>query len=171
MACALVSCPRNNMSFAEGTLSRGREARRRCSGIVDDARCCRIVDEERQRDRPNFPPPCGLRRNGSASLLLLLADALHRLVVEPMIGLIVPPDIDQSGANMRIGPHTHAGQFVDPAPLDLRRGFDDNLVKKRFEQEVFVVPAASRQPPLLSRSSPPSDPFRRESASRSRTRR
>ena len=49
----LVSCPRNNISFAEGTLSRGREARRR--------RCCGIVDDERQRDRPKFPPPFGLR--------------------------------------------------------------------------------------------------------------
>ena len=57
----LVSCPRNNISFAEGNLSRGREARRRCGGIVDNARCCGIVDDERQRDRPNSPPPSGLR--------------------------------------------------------------------------------------------------------------
>ena len=49
----LVSCPINTISFAEVTLSRDREARRRrCSGIVDD---------ERQGDRPKSPPPCGLR--------------------------------------------------------------------------------------------------------------
>ena len=41
---------------------------------------------------------------------------------------------------MHIGPHIHAGQFVDPALLDLSRDVDNNLVEKCFEQEVFVIP-------------------------------
>ena len=43
----------NNMSFAEVSLSRDREARRR--------RCGGIVHDKRQRDRPKSPPPFGLR--------------------------------------------------------------------------------------------------------------
>ena len=40
----------------------------------------------------NPHPPAGLGRDGSISLLLLLADAPHRLVVSPQVGLRRAPN-------------------------------------------------------------------------------